>query len=132
MTQTILLRKLTYKSILKFGKYAELSIQEIINLGKKNYLRWIYFNSSMISFTDIILTELSINKEYIINKPGKDPELGKKLNNRISRFTAYIKIKEKNSSKYYHNKRAKKADYINRKIADEFSFSKGILQRINQ
>lgn len=75
----ILLRKLSRKSTLNFGQYADMTVQQVIDLHHHLILRWYYFNSSNITFFDDILDELSITEEYRIEKPGKNPELGRKL-----------------------------------------------------
>lgn len=72
------LRKLTKKSTLKFGKWSDLTIGNLIKI-EKPYLRWVYFNSSNIDFMDDVLTEIEIPTEFKISKPGKDEEKGKKL-----------------------------------------------------
>jgi len=78
------LRKLTKKSTLKFGKWADLTIENLLKM-EKQYLRWVYYNSSNIDFMDDVLDELGITTEFKIQKPGKDTELGK---------TAEIEIKK--------------------------------------
>lgn len=81
MTQAILLRTLARKSVLDFGKYKDRSVQQVIDLKNVRMLRWYYYNCSMISFLPDILDEIGITEEWRINKPGKDPEKGKKLDN---------------------------------------------------
>jgi hypothetical protein len=44
MADNVNKRVLTLKSRLGFGKYANNTIQEIVNLGKNQYLRWVYYN----------------------------------------------------------------------------------------
>lgn len=83
ITSAPLLRKLSFKSILGFGKYAEWSVQKIIDFRKKGYLRWVYYNIDGISFLDDVLKEIGIvgeDYDYTIEKPGSDPELGEKVN----------------------------------------------------
>ena len=61
MADIILLRKLTLKSKLNFGKYQDETIEHLINRkGYKaiNYLRWVYFTSSKISFIESVLVEV--------------------------------------------------------------------------
>lgn len=78
------LRTLTYKSILGFGKYADFTVKHILDLNHTRYLRWVYYNCDMISFTDEILDRIYVIKELRIEKPGKNPELGKKIDNNIT------------------------------------------------
>ncbi len=69
----ILKRVLTRKSILGFG-YAsvrDLSVQMILDLGKRTYLVSSYYGLEKITFTDDILDELGIKEEFRIEKPGK-------------------------------------------------------------
>ena len=130
MSDVTLLRKLTRKSILKFGKYAEVPIQTLIDLNNHKYLRWIYFNSSNIDFMEDILDEIRIPLHFRFVKPAKNPELHLKLNeeifdnlpddfkdkflikqeklaNKISKAKSVAKIKE-------HQNKFKK-DYLRRK-----------------
>lgn len=83
MSDVTLLRKLTRKSILKFGQYAEVPIQTLLDLKNHKYLRWIYFNSSNIDFMEDILDEIKIPLHFRIKKPAKNPELYLKLNEEI-------------------------------------------------
>ena len=76
---TYRLRTLTKKSTLWFGKYDGVSIQQILNLSKNSYLRWIYYNIEGISFMDDILEEITVRGERKIKKPGIMPEMGKKV-----------------------------------------------------
>ena len=76
---TIRLRILTRKSTLGFGKYYFYKIQDFFDRNMTNYLRWVYYNSSTISFDDELLNALRINEGIRINKPGVNRELGEKL-----------------------------------------------------
>jgi len=73
-TDAILLRKMTYKSVFHSGKYKGVTVQELLDLKKTAYLRWIYYNMSMITFIDEILDIIRVPEEYRIPKPGKDPQ----------------------------------------------------------
>jgi hypothetical protein len=79
MSDVVLLRKLSRKSIMNFGKYFDLTVQQCIDTKKKQYLKWVYFNMSNITFMDEILDELKIPIEYRFDKPNKNSELGEKL-----------------------------------------------------
>ena len=79
MGSVVLLRKLTNKSIMNFGKYFDLTVQQCLDTKKRKYLRWVYFNCSNITFTDELLDELLIPVGYRFDKPSKNVELGKKL-----------------------------------------------------
>jgi hypothetical protein len=80
MSDVTLLRKLTRKSTLKFGIHSDLSVQEMINLKKHKYLRWVYFNCSNIDFMEDVLDEIKIPSDFRIPKPSKKTELHFELN----------------------------------------------------
>ena len=70
---TTLLRTLTLKSTLKFGKYADLTVQNIVDvMGVPGliWLTWAYYNASKISFNQEILDILCITPDIQITKPG--------------------------------------------------------------
>lgn len=73
MSDVTLLRTLTRKSTLKFGKFHDLTVQNVLdsqNMKGRSLLRFYYFNSSKISFIDDLLDELNIPPELRIPKPG--------------------------------------------------------------
>ena len=71
--QATLLRTLTEKSELKFGKFSNYTVGRLIELKKMPYLWWVYFNSSAVSFASSVLDKIGISQEYRIAKPGKSP-----------------------------------------------------------
>ena len=127
MVDVTLLRTLTEKSQLKFGKYADSTVKEVINSRHLGYLRWCYFNCSKISFIEDILEELKISENYRIEKPGKNLELGEKLDEEIwERMSGLIRHinegvgkKEQKRKLARHNKR------------DSLKYTKSVMQRIN-
>ena len=77
-----ILRILTEKSIIWFGKWEGYSVGQMIGLKHTAALRWIYYNCSKVSFVDEVLDKIYIRyDEYKIEKPGKNPELCQKLKN---------------------------------------------------
>ena len=74
---SILLRKLTRKSTLNFGKFKDYTVEHLFGMKKQIELTSIYFKLSTITFTDDILNELGIDEEYRIEKPSKNVELYK-------------------------------------------------------
>lgn len=73
---TVLLRTMARKSLFKIGKYENLTVQEVLNMGDTNYIAYSYFCLSNISFTEDILAECEISNR--IPKPGCEPSaLGK-------------------------------------------------------
>lgn len=80
----VALRTLTFKSLLKFGKYRDLTVQQLIDLHQLKgikYIRWSYYQSSNISYNDEVLNRVGITPELRISKPGKitEEELIEKL-----------------------------------------------------
>lgn len=124
-----LLRKLSHKSTLQFGKYADNTVQNLIDLKHYRYLRWCYFNLDMISFLDNILDEINIPIEFRINKPGKLPENHNKLNamhdnnSNGGGLSGHIERRIKKAQRKHEAKQISKAY--------SFKFSKANLQRIN-
>jgi len=74
----IRLRTLTDKSVLGFGQYRDMTLRQIIDYGKTNYLGWVYFNCETIDFHIDLLNEIYINHKYRLTKPAKAPELYEK------------------------------------------------------
>jgi len=104
MSDVTLLRKLTLKSTLKFGKEPDVPICNLIDNQQTVYLRWVYFNCDKITFMDDVLDLIFVPLEYRIEKPGKKPDLHEKLCDEIqSRFTWF--------AKQHHKKRGKAINY---------------------
>lgn len=122
----VLLRTMSLKSILNFGKYSGMSIQQILDLKKTGYLRYLYYNKEGITFVDDILKIIGVignNFDYRIDKPGKNPELCKKI------FKEKEKYYDKGINDYIkRNKMARKIDYD---YFDKRKFTKGNLQAWN-
>ena len=68
----VLLRKLTMKSIIGFGNYKDLTVQDLCNLQRHKELISIYYKLGNIDFADDVKTALFINNKREIKKPGKD------------------------------------------------------------
>jgi hypothetical protein len=68
----LLLRKMALKSIIGFGNYPLLSVQELINMEKHSVLIQMYYRLGKIDFTDEVKGILKITKDREITKPGKD------------------------------------------------------------
>jgi len=75
------LRTLTRKSKIGFGKNKDLTIQKHLDLNKKISLISAYYNLTSINFTEDILSELNIPKEFRIDKPGANKEMYYKMLN---------------------------------------------------
>ncbi|MBC8321219.1 MAG: hypothetical protein H8E34_10890 [Bacteroidetes bacterium] len=127
MGQITLLRTMTGKSIIGFGRYADMSVQQVIDLRKAPYLRWLYFNFTKITFTDDILDEINLWEEFRIDKPGKCPEKHKRLSGLL-----YDRLHYK--SKKHIDKRIKSSKIkkmVNFRKHDHKAFSKDKLTRNN-
>ena len=83
MSDVVMLRKLTEKSTLKFGQYQDIPIYNLLDLQRNTYLRWVYYNSSNITFMDNILLKIGILQNEFINKPGKNIDMYDFVTNRI-------------------------------------------------
>jgi|ERR1035437_1365309 hypothetical protein len=106
INESVVLRTLTGKSTMWFGKFEGLKVQQILDLYHKDYLRWIYYNVAGISFSEDVLTAITINEARMISKPGIAPEMHDKVfdenrknmhlftknhNDRITRIRAKVK-----------------------------------------
>jgi hypothetical protein len=124
----MILRKLTKKSQIKFGKHADLTVQQLLDLKKGPYLVWMYFCCSAIDFFPDILDELYIKEEQRISKPGKisDEEFDKIMHSRV---VAYIMHSPNpaiagHNLKYKH-KAIKRGEYVRSQKKDNSQFSLG-------
>ena len=66
----VLLRKLAWKSKLGFGKFADLTIHDIM-IVEPYYLAWVFYQFEMIDFIDEIKEQLQL---IPIAKPGAEPD----------------------------------------------------------
>lgn len=132
MSDVTLLRTLTRKSILKFGKYSDLQVQNLLDLQRYKYLRWVYFNCSNISFMNDILDEIKIPLNFRIVKPSKNPDLNLELQEVIFENLSddykemYLKKQEK------IGKKMTKGKAINKMKQNENCYKKDYLRRKNQ
>ena len=127
MTYSVLLRILTKKSRIFYGKYEGVRVGDVLNLGIQGiaYLRWSYYNQSMISFSDEILDEIKITTEFRINKPGKD---GRKL----FEFRDNVLSEEERILEYRVKRGIQKDKIKSRNIKSNFKNNKKALQLKNQ
>jgi hypothetical protein len=72
---SILLRKLTKKSTLKFGKYKDCTVETMLGMELNVNLISIYYKLSKITFTDDILDELGITEKFRIKKPSTNEDM---------------------------------------------------------
>jgi hypothetical protein len=71
MTDVLRLRTMTLKSKFDGGKKDGFSIQQLIDLKRFRYLRWVYYTYDRINYNEEVLEILKIT-DMQIDKPGKD------------------------------------------------------------
>jgi len=119
----IRLRTMTEKSVIGFGKYTDLRVQDLLNQRKTRDLRWIYYNCSLLTFMPNILEEIGVTEEHRIEKPGKNHDLGIELNEaKKKRILGFQKLKNQS-----HTRRVIKANNASRRFVDHIKYSKGSL-----
>lgn len=123
-----LLRKLTRKSILGFGKYTDLRVSDMLALRRTRELRWIYYNCSKLTFMDDILDEILIHESYRITKPGKDSDLHLELNAHINESPDKLRSIINNNK----TKKKEKRERASKHARDRIYYSKGSMARRNQ
>lgn len=125
----ILLRKLTKKSTIDFGKHSGLKVGDLLNIMEIRYLRWMYYNCSMITFFDDILEQIGIPLKWRIDKPGKNPEMNDALNDEKSGEIMYDWFQRK------HYKARGKYISIGKRNShigyDKVTFNKAAMTRYN-
>ena len=125
------LRTLTEKSQMKFGKYSDMKVGSvmIMPLGT-TYLRWVYYNCSLVSFCDDVLDFIGVYQDIRIGKPGNNPEIFKKV------FISRLNINDKKGTEGIVAKRGRKkrakSNMMNVKHRDRIKFSKSSMQSRNQ
>jgi hypothetical protein len=67
-------RTLTLKSKFGFGEHFDKTIEHLINLNKKYYIAWVYYNNDIIDYNQEIKDLIGLTKEHEISKPGRNPE----------------------------------------------------------
>lgn len=111
---SVLLRTLTKKSKIGFGKYRDRTVGDLIERRKHKHLINIYYKLDSINFTEEVLKELLIKDDYIINKPSK----------------CIVTLKKYIENDYYFFRNETVAGAIN-KLKKPAKFTKGFLQSKN-
>jgi len=127
---TVILRKLTKKTILGYGKYRELTVQSVFNIGRKEYIKWSYYNLSNITFADDILDELEIIEKNRIEKPGKNADKWDNYQEFLSNSNSTSDLEKKIRKKSYIKR--EKAKNSGRFARDKIYYSKGSMASRNQ
>jgi nitrogen regulatory protein PII-like uncharacterized protein len=125
------LRTLTEKSKMGFGRFHDYTVGDILIMGKEDYLQWVYYNSDMISFMPQVLDKLGITGEFIIEKPGKKPDLYNGLKKHNYKNMTDEERKENLKRKSHVNKQ-NRLNKLNRNISYNSFFKKGVMQSRNQ
>jgi hypothetical protein len=110
-------RKLTKKSIVGFGKYIDLSVDNLLKRNRHIDLIYIYFNLSHITFFDDILDELRITEEHRIQKPGNDREKGIEFLNTV--WGTEMDAKHARLPNQIRRQAIKKLQYLNNMAIDK-------------
>jgi hypothetical protein len=118
-TDVILLRKLSLKSIIGFGKYSEWTVGKLIEFNKNHYLAYIYYTINGIDLLPEVLDIIKIPKKLKIDKPGENIELLKIYEN-----TIFTKLKNKSKKRFIENQREN--------IYNKMQFKKEILRSHQQ
>lgn len=68
----IKLRKLTFKSVIGFGNFKDLTVQDLVNLNRHKDLVNMYYKLGNIDFSEDVKEHMCITEKRVIQKPGKD------------------------------------------------------------
>ena len=101
------LRVMTQKSLIGFGFFPELTVGELIKIGKYKDLLSMYYNLEKIDFNQDVKDILGITKGLEILKPGK--------NNQIYRDNIYNMVSKLYSTNRNHQYEGKNAKTLERK-----------------
>lgn len=69
------LRTLTLKSKVGYGKYTDVTVENLIKFKGLGVISWLYYNVEWITFTDDILDMLIKHDCERIEKPGTNPKI---------------------------------------------------------
>ena len=122
----IRLRVLTKKSKIGWGKYAKNTVGEMIEARHFNELLWLYYHIQWLTYTDELLDELKIFKEFRIPKPGINPDMHQK---RIVNFLNFAT--DGKGALIMYNRKRKKARFNLKMMEDKEVLSKQKLQAYN-
>jgi len=84
----LLLRTLTLKSIIGFGNFKDMTVQNLFDLRMEKELISIYYSLDKINYNKEIIEKLAIPENLIIQKPGRKKEF-------IGEYWRYIINKRK-------------------------------------
>ena len=122
----IRLRVLTRKSKIGWGKFANNTVGELIESRQFNQLLWLYYHIQWLTYTDELLDELKIFKEFRIPKPGINPDMHQK---RIVNFLNFAT--DGKGALIMYNRKRKKARFNLKMMEDKEVLRKQKLQAYN-
>jgi len=67
----ILLRTMTYESVIGFGYFPSLKVGDLFKIYKEREILRMYFELGRVTFIDSILDRMCITPEFRIKKPGR-------------------------------------------------------------
>ena len=70
----LLLRTLTRKSLIGFGEFKDLTVQNLIDTLRHKELLSLYYTCRNLDYNEELINELKINKVYRIDKKNKQEE----------------------------------------------------------
>lgn len=76
-------RRLTMKSKIGYGPYADYTVERLMACGRLPLLRQYYYEVSNIDYNEEILEALNIFEDRRIPKPGTNKAFGKEVQNSI-------------------------------------------------
>lgn len=123
--EVVRLRKLTYKSVLPYGKYKGKVVEEV-KKSDVGHLVWLYYHVEWLSYVDEVLDDLKIFPEQRIEKPGIDH--GKFMKRLI--VIEHYKFGDKAKLRHYSIERKRRKQ----RLADTercTDFTKGQLEAMN-
>jgi len=126
---TINLRTLTLKSRMGFGKWEDLTVQQVFDMGNISYLLWCYYACSKINFNQEILDKLQLTQEWLINKPGVHPDPEERKSEAYTHYYEFVKkgMTENTYMGHISHLRKRKRDGVKRS-----RFNKMVVQDINR
>lgn len=112
------LRKLTEKSTMNFGKYADMTVSNVMTVDL-DYILWAYYNNSHITFFDNILRQVGVTDKHKINKPGKDVEYFKE-----NKWNIFNKMELMSTQERGMYEKLKNQDIKHRKVSNNIHRAK--------
>lgn len=125
---TLLLRTMTRKSLIGFGDFKDLTVQNLIDTLRHKELLSLYYTCRNIDFNEELIAELKIDKVFRIDKKNKRQDRWIKESNKYINQCLYLIISENekmvtqkmrigfSNKKYSKQKNTKIENYSQRKI----------------